>query len=342
MIAESEREPILQKARAMVSENCVPQVDGVAAAGTMIREARFISSNWQGLLGEPPTGPVRMVAALIGVTLTHPLVKPPAKVELDWKLFSPRIQQVTHRLAHPYGTDERSVAPDAPWLRWQMDLPKFDDAPPVDAATSTWVASAPFPVWAVSIAVAIALLLAVVAWRSRAMRPVCLAGGALVVLGGVWGAFHESDAAAARDFAEFAAALEPGTVLSPVLTRFFWALDQPEKRFSLPGMGATPSAISQATLLLSPLLTEKSAGNAWAGSSLRIRGIELRSTGTLRTLSENRIEIPATWEVRYATNHFGHIHPDKIVQAGSWVLETRDNAWRIAAFSSSTDASAFK
>ena len=101
-------------------------IDG-AQSKPIVDQVQFLSVDSRGVFQVLPTGqPQEAVATILGITLAFPTDGIPDQVNVEWDLFSDRIQSITARATDPAGPFPYTLTPDNKTLVWTNFLKNYE------------------------------------------------------------------------------------------------------------------------------------------------------------------------------------------------------------------------
>ena len=313
---------IRQKVIEFLSGHHPVTIDGQPAEPAMVR-ADFLERSLRTSRVIDPPEELDLDAAMMGVKFIYPHEGFADTATMRWDLFDERIRIVPVAAVDPTGPLPQFLEPDFDTLEWQnfIRVPVMPQLADVSAPPGLVSQVLFYGRWLLGI-VAVFLLwrLARVATSDRA-RVVSVAGAAIVAVvaaavGWWFGGQGRLDEAATRD------------VVAGLLTNVYRAFD-----FRAESDVYDVLARSVDGELLRDVYLEMRRGLVLAsqgGASARVKEVELVELDA-RPAEERGIRARATWQVRAAVGHWGHLHERRNQYEAILRLQPIDGAWKLVA-----------
>lgn len=273
--------------------------------------------------------------AMIGVIITYLTEQIPQQVEVEWDLFSPRIQKVPTSAIDPAGPFPSYVTPEDNVLVWNNYLKSYQMPTVTQIAVDQTLTHIKLPL--VSVGCVLALLpILFLAYRHRHHRPALTKYIviALALTGGSIALVNTLPVAVARP-APLAPALDPEqatTILESLLKNIYRSFDFRGEEDVYQRLATSVSGDLLADIYLQ---NRKSLAITQAGGA-QARVKEVKILDVTAAPLENQplgLQFDTQWTAEGTVGHWGHIHTRKnhyhakisvTPQAGAWKITGMD------------------
>jgi hypothetical protein len=262
---------------------------------------------------------IATLPATVGVIYVFPTDGLPQKVEMEWDLFTERMQMVPASTVDQAGPLPTFLEPDFSTLTWENFL-KYPELP-----TLTEIRLPPTPLqalarWGQWLFGVVALLSLAACWRRRAQGAsgMLLAVTALTVL-----------LAAGSAYAWRSVQLNPertGELVGSLLHNVYRAFDY---RGEEPVYDVLARSVSGG--LLADVYLETRQGLELAnqgGAKVKVKDIEMLETRLLESVA-SQFTVEARWNVFGSVGHWGHVHQRTNAYHAKITVADVDGAWKL-------------
>lgn len=311
---------VRQKIIEFLSAHHPVTIDGQPAEPAAVR-ADFLERSLRTSRVIDPPEDLDLNAAIMGVKFIYPHPAFPDSATMRWDLWDERTQMVPVSAVDPTGPLPQFLDPDYDLLEWQnfIRIPVMPQLAAVASPPSNLAQAMVYGRWA-ALALAVALMFGFI--RS-AMRPSnALAGlgmltgvGIALAISAWWaGSQVRLNEASAR------------AVVTGVLTNVYRAFDFREEGdiYDVLDRSVDGDLLRDVYLEMRRGLVLASQG----GASARVKDVELIDLET-QAAEDNGFQARATWQVRAAVGHWGHIHERRNEYQANLRLEPIDGAWKL-------------
>jgi hypothetical protein len=295
-------------------------IDGEPAEPAMVR-ADFLERTLRTSRVIDPPEELDLNAAIMGVKFIYPHASFPDKATMRWDLFDERMQMVPVSAVDPTGPLPQFLEPDYDLLEWQnfIRIPVMPQLAEVAAPPSSVAQALYYGRWGLLFITALLML-----WFVRsAMAPTnrlaslgILTGvGIAVTMGGWWlGAQVRLNDDATR------------SVVTGVLTNVYRAFDFRAESdvYDVLKRSVEGELLREVYLEMRRGLVLASQG----GASARVKDVELVELQA-EPAEDQGIQALATWQLRAAVGHWGHIHERRNEYQAKLELRPVDGAWKL-------------
>lgn len=311
---------VRQKIIDFLSEHHPVTIDGKSAEPAMVR-ADFLERTLRTSRVIDPPEELDVNAAIMGVKFIYPHESFPDNATMRWDLFDERMQMVPVSAVDPTGPLPQFLEPDYDLLEWQnfIRIPVMPQLAEVMTPPSAVAQALYYGRWGLLLIAALLML-----WFVRsAMAPTNkLAGigiltgvGIAVTMGGWWlgGQVRLNDNTTR-------------SVVTGVLTNVYRAFDFRAESdvYDVLERSVDGELLRDVYLEMRRGLVLASQG----GASARVKDVELVDLQT-EPAEDQGIQARATWQVRAAVGHWGHIHERRNEYQADLRLQPIDGAWKL-------------
>ncbi|UCG73967.1 MAG: hypothetical protein JSV45_06220 [Chromatiales bacterium] len=311
---------VRQKIIDFLSQHHPVTIDGKPAEPAMVR-ADFLERTLRTSRVIDPPEELDVNAAIMGVKFIYPHESFPDKATMRWDLWDERTQMVPVSAVDPTGPLPQFLEPDYDLLEWQnfIRIPVMPQLAEVTSPPSAVAQFLYYGRWGLLLISALLML-----WFVRsAMAPTNqLAGigiltgvGIAVTMGGWWlGAQVRLKDDATR------------SVITGVLTNVYRAFDFRAESdvYDVLERSVDGELLRDVYLEMRRGLVLASQG----GASARVKDVELVELEA-EPAEDQGIQARATWQVRAAVGHWGHIHERRNEYQADLTLQPIDGAWKL-------------
>lgn len=299
-------------------------VDGRAARGELDR-IHFVRRTLRMTGVIDPPEELSIDSATLGVIYSYPIEALPKRVEMRWRLFSPRIDTVPTVATDEAGPYTGSVTPDDPVLVWQNFLtnpskPGLIDVPPPPAGRR-------LPIPLLSLAALAAASVAFFALRRRSL--LAAAGVGVACLAGVVLLRDRARVEVPIPLVGPASLTEPEVkeVTQALLRNVYGAFD----RHAETAIYDTLSRSAGGDLLTRIYLeTRKSLElENQGGARVKVKEVEVLKTETEPIGDGEGFLTRCSWDVTGSVGHWGHIHQRKNRYDARLTVRPVDGSYKI-------------
>jgi hypothetical protein len=313
---------IRRKAIAFLAQHHPVTIDGEPAEPALVR-ADFLERSLRTSRVIDPPEELDINAAIMGLKFIYPHAGFADSVTMRWDLFDDKIQVVPVSAVDPTGPLPQFLEPDFDTLEWRNFIripvmPQLAEIVAPPGLLSQWMY---YGRWVLALLAGLLLLrFGRVVIRRQAGGATVTAGAAAalalaVAAGGWWlGGQARLNDGAAR------------TVVAGLLTNVYRAFD-----FRAEGDVYDVLARSVDGELLRDVYLEMRRGLVLAsqgGASARVKDVELMAL-TVAPAGGPGFRAEATWQVRAAVGHWGHIHERRNEYRARLRLSPLDGAWKL-------------
>lgn len=295
-------------------------IDGTPAEPAMVR-ADFLERTLRTSRVIDPPEELDINGAIMGVKFVFPHESFPDAATMRWDLWDERTQMVPVSAVDPTGPLPQFLEPDFDLLEWQnfIRIPVMPQLAEVTAPPSAFARAMVYGRWVV-LAIAALLML----WFIRsAMHPTnALAGIGILTGVGIAlaiSAWWSGGQVRLRDDAA-------QTLIAGVLTNVYRAFDFRAESdvYDVLERSVDGDLLREVYLEMRRGLVLASQG----GASARVKEVEVVDLEALPT-TDNGLKARATWQVRAAVGHWGHIHERRNEYQANLTLEPVNGAWKL-------------
>ena len=313
---------VLRKAGEFLAERQPVTIDGKPAQHSLQR-ADFLERTLTTSRVIDPPEELDINSAILGVIFVYSHAGFADTVTMQWDMFDERIQVVPVAGVDPTGPLPQTVDPESSTLEWKNFIripvmPQLVDVLAPPSVISSWLASLR---WGLAVIALAALALFARALRGGSRRRAASGVAALVVTslaGAAWwiGGQGRLDESAAEE------------VVAGLLTNTYRAFDfrDESEAYDVLARSVDGDLLREVYLEMRQGLVLASQG----GASARVKQVELVGLETEPTKGRG-FEARATWRIRAAVGHWGHIHERRNEYRANLRLQPIDGAWKLTA-----------
>jgi len=311
---------ILQKASAFLAEHHPVTIDGQSVKPSLMR-ANFLERTLRTSRVIDPPVDLEINGAIIGVIFVYPHEAFADSVTMEWDMFDDRIQMVPVAGVDPTGPLPQLLEPDYHTLEWKnfIRIPVMPELATINAPPgliATWMS---YLRWLFAVITALLLarwILSVVRKSNNRATAGLATALALVISTGSWWLGEQGK-------------LNDGAtqnVVTGLLTNVYRAFDFRDENdvYDVLARSVDGDLLRDVYLEMRRGLVLASQG----GASAKVKEVELMDLAA--EPAKNRgIDALATWQVRAAVGHWGHIHERRNEYRAKLRLQPIDGVWKL-------------
>ena len=322
-IQPDEFQPLLERMGDFLLQRNPVTVDGEALR-PMLDQAEFVEIGLYGVQTVTPAEPLELNATVVGVMVSYPTPGLPQQVRMEWDLFNDRITQVPATAVDPAGPFLSYLTPGDSTLVWQNFLKQYRLPEVERVPVGPGARSAPTAVIAALI-LALVLLVAVGARRTRRVWPLGAAAIALVAIGTVLGTRKAPRVFALKELQPEEAVVVLDALLKNVYHAFYMHRD--EDVYDKLALTVSGNLLEQVFLQQRRSFAVQSAGGAQA----KVHRIELLESRYRNDFApSDALVYEARWTATGAVSHWGHTHDRTNVYEALITISPSDELWKIS------------
>ncbi len=309
---------IREKVIAFLSQRQPVTIDGSAATAAAVR-ADFLERSLRTSRVIDPPEELDLNAAIMGVKFIYPHPDFADSATMRWDMFDERIRIVPVSAVDPTGPFPQFLEPDYDLLEWQnfIRVPVMPQLAEVAAPPTALAEALRKARWLlVLVALALTARAVLATGRGSGASATAVAVIAIAVSATAWwlGSRARLDRAATD------------TVVAGLLTNIYRAFDFRAESdiYDVLARSVDGELLREVYLEMRRGLVLASQG----GASARVKDIELIELDP-RPGPDRTIDAEATWQVRAAVGHWGHIHERRNEYRARLKLRPMDGAWKL-------------
>ncbi len=330
VVTVEEQDAAIEAIFEFFSEHNPILVDGIEVKAQLER-VDFFDLEYKDLATKPPRRSIPSYAARIGIILEYPTKGVPDEVQMTWDLFSRDVREVrTNLIAWEKGT-RIDLTENTPTLTW-----KNPGRPPLPSITSIDAPPPPdplrLPVVSVAALLGLPFVLIVIGVRKSGWSSLGIAVAVLVAVGAVGLVGPRVDVADPRLPApEAPPVADADRILGSLHKNIYRAFDYRNESDIYDALGRSVDGELLSDLYLG--IREGLEMQEQGGAVARVDTVEIEGMAPTDLANDVRdrraFQRQVQWKVSGSVEHWGHIHSRTNRYDASFLVEPRDDAWKI-------------
>ena len=322
-LSPKESAALLEQMGAFLTERAAVTIDGKSVEPILDR-IHFLKRGLRMTRVVLPGETVPARSAIVGAIFVYPVPGLPQEVRLTWDLFDDRIQRVPVAATDEAGPMPSFLTPADPELKWVNYLKNPTQLGALEVQTPASQLAIPT---VLTIAIVLAVVLILVAFRQRSTGPLLVA--AIVLLAG-W-AFR-SRSIVTIDLPtriRIPSSEEASPTIRALLYNVYRALDLREEEVVFDRL-----ANSLAGDVLERVYLEMRRGlrlESQGGARVRVREVDMLNVEPAEPVIEGGLGYRCVWNATGSVGHWGHTHLRTNQYEALLTLSQFDDQWKIAA-----------